>query len=815
MATDISFTPFRPGTSNADGQRIAVIDQRLRRTNYFDGQLLKASDLTRDQIYLDERLLELGQAVGSGIVRGLALSRPQPQVLRIAPGIAVAPSGRVLELSDTALDIDLADAARLATLNDGRIQRLPRGLYLLALTRAEVIDGVAEAFPRDLASARMPRVSSYAEGVQLVLYRLPVALPRQDELAVRAALARELLGGNDRLVLPDDEAVALALLAVDNARLQWLDQGLVRRPRRSPGQASALQQDLATHYRELMTAVRSSRAAQGLAEAFEAKQVFRVLPPHGPCPKAAFDPVAGSQRFFPEAWEVSIAPVRRSDLPAVLADAELLAPIDLQQDADIDLMVLVPLPDNAYAVRARQLEAPPEAAPADRRGKLAQLDRLTLRITPLQPVHRIDSDSKVWAAIWAEAAPDELVYVRRPPRAAETGVSALVLAAGARLPPLGTDLPPDTAALEAELDSAVEQVARSERALLAQQRAQAAALAQIAALEATIDKQRQALAAGGDGRLADALASVTALQAQLTTAQAELARLASGERNAAILATAQAAMAAQIDALKAELDTAQVLIDKLKGRLATGDGDPDALRKQIEELSAQLDDTRTALAELTAKLESAEVHRSEAEGQVRTLTAKNTELTEALVKARDASGDNGKALDDALARVKQQDADLARTQADLDARTSELATLSERATKLRADYDDAIVQLKRLQAGTAQDVDLGKELNLPLLALLRCSEIGAAAQLNKAVGKDPALRLAVVRLMAMSAPADDALLWERLALVAAKPAALLKLESVLQDRVRNKQVLARAMAELGSDFGLSDELVKRWRQLVG
>ena len=90
MATDILFTPFRPGTTHADGQRIAVIDQRLRRTNYFDGQLLKASDLTRDQIYLDERLLELGQALGTGIVRGLGITRAQPQVLRLAPGIAVA-----------------------------------------------------------------------------------------------------------------------------------------------------------------------------------------------------------------------------------------------------------------------------------------------------------------------------------------------------------------------------------------------------------------------------------------------------------------------------------------------------------------------------------------------------------------------------------------------------------------------------------------------------------------------------------------------------------------------------------------------------
>jgi len=815
MATDISFTPFRPGTSQADGQRIAVIDQRLRRTNYFDGQLLKASDLTRDQIYLDERLLELGQALGSGIVRGLGLRRPQPQVLRIAPGIAVAPSGRVLELSDAALDIDLADAARLATLNDGRIQRLPRGLYLLALARAEVIDGVAEAFPRDLASARVPRVASYAEGVQLVLYRLPVALPRQDELAVRAALARELLGGNDRLALPDDDAVALALLAVDNARLQWLDQGLVRRPRRSPGQAGALQQDLATHYRELMAAVRSSRAAQGLAEAFEARQVFRVLPPHGPCPKAAFDPVAGSQRFFPEAWEVSIAPVRRSDLPVLLADAELLAPIDLQQDADIDLMVLVPLPDNAYAVRARQLEAPPEAAPADRRGKLARLDRLALRISPLQPVHRVDSDDKVWAAIWAEAAPDELVYVRRPPRAAETGVSALVLAAGARLPPLGEGLPPDTAALEAELDTAVEQVERGERALLAQQHARDAALAQIKTLEATIEKQREALAAGGDGRLAEALASVAALQAQLAAARAELERLASGERNAAILATAQAAMAAQIDGLKAEVEASTRLIEKLKSQLASSDGNPDALRAQVEALTAELDAARTGLAELTAKLDSAEVQRSEADGQVRALTAQNAELAEALAKARDATGDNGTALDEALARVTQQDADLARARADLQARTSELATLSVRATQLRADYDDAVAQLKRLEAGTALDVDLGKELSLPLLALLRGGDRGAATQLDKTVGKDPALRLAVVRLLAVSPAINDALLWDSLLQVATQPAALLKLEPLLQDRVRNKQPLARAMAELGGDFELGDDLVKRWRELAG
>jgi hypothetical protein len=63
MAITINFQPFAPGTTGSDGNRLGSIDPRLSRTNYFDGQLLKASDLTRDQIYLDERLLELGQSI--------------------------------------------------------------------------------------------------------------------------------------------------------------------------------------------------------------------------------------------------------------------------------------------------------------------------------------------------------------------------------------------------------------------------------------------------------------------------------------------------------------------------------------------------------------------------------------------------------------------------------------------------------------------------------------------------------------------------------------------------------------------------------
>lgn len=816
MATDIRFVPLETGTSAAGAQRIAQIDPRLRRTNYFDGQLLKASDLTRDQIYLDERLLELGQAFGGGIVRGLAVSRPGGQRLRVSPGIAVAPSGRVLQLAEAALEIDLADSTRLATLNDGRLTRLPRGLYLLALARAEVIDGVAEAYPRDLAAPRVPRVAAFAEGVQLVLYRLPVGLPRQDELAIRAALAREMLGGHERFALPDDEAVALALLAVDNARLQWLDQGLVRRPQRAPGAPTALQQDLATHYRELMQAVRATRAAAGLPEAFEAAQYFRVLPPHGPCPKAAIDPVGGSHRFFPEAWEVSIAPVRRSDLAAVLADAERLAPIDMATDADIDVMVLVPMADAAYAVRAAQLELPPQAASAERTGLLARRDRLALRVTPMVPVHRQDTDDKVWAAIWAETAPDELLYVRRPPRAAETGVSAIVLAAGATLPaptaPLGRDL----ASLEAELDATAERAEAALQAAAASARAREAALAQMRTLEDTVARQREALARTGDERLADALAELASTQAALATAQQELARLGGEATNAQVIAVALATTTAEIERLQQALKAAEERAAKLDDALANA-GNTEGLRKELAALSGQLDELRKQREQLQAAAQAADTARAVAERRAEELKRAVDALEERLKQLQnDATGSSG-SLDEARKTIEGLSADLAATRETLAARNADVERLAENAKALRAQLDDAQARIQVLEAGTALGVDLDKELSLTRLAQARRLEnLGTVRELDLQLVGAPEARLAAVRLFAASLPANDDLLVETLARAAEKPTTLIRLESVVQTgMVKNKLTLAAAMVEFGPNAGLDDRLLSRWKDLLG
>lgn len=847
---NIRFTPLRIGTTNAAGERISSIDPLLSRTNYFDGQLLKASDLNRDQIYLDERLLELGQVFGAGIVRGLDLSLQSGHILRVEPGIAIAPSGRVLQLSNTPLTIDLLNSGLIATLNDGRFRSYARGLYALALTHAQVVDGVAEAFPKDLAAPRVPHVAAWAEGVELRLMPLPLPLPRQDEIAVRATLARELLSGGDRLALPSDDAVALGLIAVERGRILWIDRGLLRRPQRALNTPNAIQQDLAAHYQELMQTVLTMRQSAGLRGAFAASQYFRVLPPWGPLPQDSIDPVGGRQQYFPKDYEVSIAPVRRSELAAVLADSAHLAPIDLERDADCDVMVLVPMSDTAFALRARQLEAPASFTPRSL-GRLARLDRLALRILPQPPIHRIDTDADVWRAIWADVNPAELMYVRRPPRTAETGVSAVVLALGMTLPPPGSALPPDAAALEEQLDAALEDVDAAEEAQAAQE-------AEIARLKVRIAELEKAVAAGGgDQSLTDALAEVERLKLALAAAQKEIEALKADDRNAVILANALEASSDRIDELKAELDAARAEIERLK---TTSSPIDETLKQRIEELAAALEAERAKSAALEQERTTLTAQLKDAQRRITQLEA---ELKDALAKLEAASGSVNStdadlvAVREELAKLKTEldatrgtlattNAELADTRTKLDASvtrestavasladalrridelqatgntsSTENTTLRNRVGTLETQLSSANSTIERLKTEAAQGTDLAAELTLERLARARGADaagIKSATAADTLIAGNEAARIAAVQLVGLADRRLDLALWPSLMAIARKDVVLFqKLRDRFVDAAGNINLPEFFMAE-GKDFGLTDRHIELWKQVAG
>lgn len=429
--TEILFQPLGNPTAAGLGlEKTADIDPRLTRTNYFDGRLLTAEDLTRDQVYLDQRLRELGRILGNGIMSGLELSLDKfTGILTLKPGKALTYAGRVLELG-VELTVNLRDRALISKLNEGNFNSLNRGLYAVVLRYADVGTDIAEVFPKDLGARRGQQFAVITEAVQMGLVPLPIPLGNQDPLQIRTRLMREFLGDDSvRGLLPED-AVALGLVAIQDGAPRWLDAELLRHPVRAEADMDDLQADLSRQYEVLLTDVLASRQSGGHTGDFHASDYFSLIPPVGTLPKQALDPVRGYQGFFPENYNVHIAPIRQADIELIRSESLALPPIDLTNGEPVDVVVLVPLSNLDFGHYAAALER--NFDPTKR--LLPQLDLLRLKLYPVRPVHALDTDANAWQAIWDRLGNNSPLYVRRPSRAAETSVSAIVLALGTGLP---------------------------------------------------------------------------------------------------------------------------------------------------------------------------------------------------------------------------------------------------------------------------------------------------------------------------------------------------------------------------------------------
>ena len=224
MAIELTFTPLGTQFKTLIGlERVTDVDPRLTRSYYFDSRLLTAEDLNRDQIYLDGRLREVGQALGYGILRGLETSLSNVDgTITVNPGIGITRDGRVLELTRE-LSIDLGDRATLSELNKGSFRRIDRSLYVVVVRYTENGTDVAEAFPNDLGGQRNFQYDVISEGVQLSLVRLLQPLGNQNTISLRANLLREWLGDNTGGGAVPEDGVALGVLAFSNDKPQgWI-----------------------------------------------------------------------------------------------------------------------------------------------------------------------------------------------------------------------------------------------------------------------------------------------------------------------------------------------------------------------------------------------------------------------------------------------------------------------------------------------------------------------------------------------------------------------------------------------------------------
>lgn len=221
----------------------------LGRTAFFNGRLLSAEDLQREQALRETNERRLARLIGCGIDHGLQVTgQAGTTLITIAAGLGVTPSGHIIDFPDTRVDLAAAAVtstrggfATCAALGDSTVRA---GLHLLVLTPGWISSGhAATLFAGDGACNRNTELP--ASRVRLVPLTPPKATSErtlQNEVAF--SLLPELsqsqapvLGWLPASLAPSLTAddLPLAVIKLDEqARIGFVDLAAVQRPLQVP-----------------------------------------------------------------------------------------------------------------------------------------------------------------------------------------------------------------------------------------------------------------------------------------------------------------------------------------------------------------------------------------------------------------------------------------------------------------------------------------------------------------------------------------------------------------------------------------------------
>jgi len=468
-----------------------VEDQRLARTNWFDGRFLAARDLIREQQYFLAREADLGRAAGSGVASGLDVEAGADAfTLVIGAGHGLTPSGELV-LLERRLELRLGDIPRAEQLTAkfglGRVPAPPRrnrnGVFVLALRPVEFTANPVGGYPTSLTGQRTVEDGDVIEATAIVLIPWPddVAAQAGDSIdRRRGRIARRIFLDSDERGLPAD-VLPLAMLALENNTVAWLDVPMLRRELGAdrddlPGLGLAPRAlrfaHLLQHQQHMADALRDNGG-----RAFAAASVFPALPPAGPLPPGVIDPADFTQRYFPAEVDVDFAVIPEDELPALLEEALALPGFDLTADAEtLDasaVVMLAPVPRNEWRavqsrlqtlVRAVKPGAPNQVASRKPLEILQRLRLPRLLPVPLDPTSPADAE---WQRL---AALPTLWYVRRRNLAYREDATGTALRLAGRALVLDADTVRrlDTLGLRALADTTLERASPAARAEITQ-----------------------------------------------------------------------------------------------------------------------------------------------------------------------------------------------------------------------------------------------------------------------------------------------------------------------------------------------------------
>lgn len=359
-AARVAVSPTDVAALRAAG--VLVLDARRERPRYFDGRFLAARDLIRDQQYFLTREADLGRAAGSGVATGLNVTDAGAQQLRISAGHGVTPAGELV-MMPRALDLSLANIAAAEQLSArfglSRIAQPPlrsrTGLFILALRPVEFTANPVGAYPTSITGQRTVEDGDVVEATAVVL------VPWQDDGASDALDARRGRAARQIFVAGQEAGVSanvlpLAMLALANNTLMWIDEAMVRRELGAdrgdlPGlgfSPRALRLAHLMQYQDHLSDVVRAGGARGVP----ATTHFPALPSAGPLPPNVINPSDFTQNFFPAEIDVDFSVVPEDELPALVEDALALQPVDFSVSSEaLDstaVLIVAPVPRHQW-----------------------------------------------------------------------------------------------------------------------------------------------------------------------------------------------------------------------------------------------------------------------------------------------------------------------------------------------------------------------------------------------------------------------------------------------------------------------------------
>ena len=465
------------------GSSAVVLDGLRRQTRYFDGRFLTGADLTRDQDYIRQRQDDLARAGGTGIVQGLEVSLAGSvgsDLLVIRPGHGVTPSGDIVMVATERriAPIDIGTTARLdATMGLRSVPRLPlgrrSGLFILALRPVEFTANPIAAYPTSVSGPRSIEDGDVIEATAITLIPYPDTDGAPTLAEARRTVARRIFLGDAKGLAQD--ALPLAMIALDRGAVRWIDGPLVRRETGADtplvvstgGRPRALAEAFVLQHQRHLADVLADRATGGLPATFAASQYFSALPAAGQLPVDAIslDTLGFRQSWFPPTMQVDIGFCPSDEIAALVEESLSLPPIDLQADpADLaatGILVLAPVSRpqlQSFERSLDQLTATALSNPAQGIGRApaqalaAMLARRTkaLSVAVRDPIAEQNAaaartQAEAWRNAWLDAVrslpgvedrPRLLWYVRRRAvafRASVTGVAVSITGQDAEL----------------------------------------------------------------------------------------------------------------------------------------------------------------------------------------------------------------------------------------------------------------------------------------------------------------------------------------------------------------------------------------------